>query len=176
MVLTLIHGSVQFRRQSIDQIRSEFFQSKLFQYYYIILNNLSSVIGVIQFLLKSLNDKSRCTINKYVTGYVTSNQIKMFQFCLIDIMSSTLWLQNYRVYDASERATKVLVDTVAVGFELVLVEFGTQNRDCCCCCFKPLEHSSLGRTAALTKSRSVTSVHGVPITSACALPPPQQVH
>jgi len=89
-IIALIHGSVQFRRQSIDQIRSEFFQSKLFQYYYIILNNLSSVIGVIQFLLKSLNDKSRCTINKYVTGYVTSNQIKMFQFCLIDIMSSTL--------------------------------------------------------------------------------------
>jgi len=40
-IIALIHGSVQFRRQSMDQIRSEFFRSKLLQYYYIIWNNLS---------------------------------------------------------------------------------------------------------------------------------------
>jgi len=60
-IIALIHGSVQFRRQSMDQIRSEFFRSKLLQYYYTIWNNLSSVIGVIQFQLESLNDKSRFT-------------------------------------------------------------------------------------------------------------------
>jgi len=43
-IIALIHGSVQFRRQSMDQIRSELFRSKLLQYYYIIWNNLSSVI------------------------------------------------------------------------------------------------------------------------------------